>query len=1542
MANNFGKGIKVTSGFDLSAKGPLDNRTVVDTLAQRDAHITSGRGYEGLRVYVCNEKKEYLYTGAGWFESGGLTDEQALQLLEAYTHSRTEHASAETLDELIIKVDGLPTVESFNSIIETKAPLVHTHEDIYYNKEEVDKRIVDIVTDGQVDLSNYATVTDLAKKAEADHTHVLSEVRELEEILNNKADKKDTVSSEDLELKAPLDHTHTISEVDNLQNVLDLKANIASIYNRTELNVKFADINTTLSKKSPIDHDHDDYYYSKEIMDEKLANILTDGELSLENYVTKSELVGDLAKKAEADHTHNTEEIIGIEDLIPNTYLKNEIDSMVLSAKTEAMGHADNLVSEIVGEVSDKYNTLSKVEQAFTELTEGSTSSIKDLDAAIENKSPIGHDHDDRYYDKVTVENMIETGISGANLEQYVTKSLLTEELAKKPDHDHTHTISEIKELDTEIDTRIETATTELNNTINASLETKAPIVHEHNDIYYTKEMVDERIQAGVGSIDLKVLVTKSELVEGLATKSDAGHTHKILEIEGLQDELNKKADAENTVTKSDFNASMETKAPLVHSHEGVHAPAVHDHSDIYYNKEEIGALLDQSVGDVSHDTLQAAYKYTDERVSDVIGQENELGITTIQGTVEALIAHNNEFNNYKTSINTSLENKAPLVHAHGVADINGLEEELDNKLSKDDYAASNKDLTDYVDDKIQEAKTYTDTSIAEIVGVENDKQITSIKEMVDLFIEHETEFKDFQAVTNATLENKENKNHNHDDAYAPKEHEHELEDLHISDSFYDKVEINNLLKDYSPLVHGHSISDVDKLQETLDEKAIAADVNKKFNDTITDIENDYREAIEQAISALVDGAPDSMQTIKELAEAIQSNKEIYDAYIEEINRILETKENKDHDHDDAYAPKEHEHDLDDLHISESFYDKSEINNILKDYSPLVHEHEISEINKLQESLDSKANAEEVNNRFNNIITDIENDYMEAIAHAISELIDGAPDAMNTLNELAESIKANKDIYDAYVKEVNSSLASKEDKGHNHDDAYAPKEHEHDVDDLHLSDTYYNKTEINNILKDKEDKGHDHDDVYAPKEHRHDATELDISDTYYNKTEIANMLKDKEDKDHNHDDVYDNKYSPMGHHHTTSEIDDFSTVLNTNIANASSKTLADANAYTEDRISEIIGLEGGDNTSLSGLAFELTNHINDFEEYKNTINAALENKENKDHDHDDIYAEKEHRHVASEITDFMQQLEAYTYDKTDLDEMLKNLSPNDHTHISAEIDDFDTAVGAKITEATDIIVNDFNEYKKDINAILATKEDKGHDHDDVYDNKYAGKEHTHETSEITDFDSVVNGRLADSAAQTLADANAYTEQEIAKIIGADGDGASLSGLAGNLADHIEEFNAYKSEINTALANKSEIGHPHSIGDVEGLEDLLDSKLGDIDCYTKEEMDTILATKEDITHTHEEHYTKEEMDALLKAKSDFPHYHDDRYYLKYQVDAKINNLQIGKYATLENLQAWAELFELKGHAHEDMSKFGIISEEKLNYMLIDIYGFVYES
>lgn len=62
MAEFFGKGISVGSGFDLGANLPLDNRTVQATLADRDAMPTI-QLVEGLFVYVKENKTTYVLKG---------------------------------------------------------------------------------------------------------------------------------------------------------------------------------------------------------------------------------------------------------------------------------------------------------------------------------------------------------------------------------------------------------------------------------------------------------------------------------------------------------------------------------------------------------------------------------------------------------------------------------------------------------------------------------------------------------------------------------------------------------------------------------------------------------------------------------------------------------------------------------------------------------------------------------------------------------------------------------------------------------------------------------------------------------------------------------------------------------------------------------------------------------------------------------------------------------------------------------------------------------------------------------------------------------------------------------------------------------------------------------------------------------------------------------------------------------------------------------------------------------------------------------------
>jgi hypothetical protein len=75
MADAFyGKGISVASGFDLGAKSPLDTRIVANTIADRDAHVTGNRAYEGMIVYVIEDETNYQYINSEWvkFKAGEL------------------------------------------------------------------------------------------------------------------------------------------------------------------------------------------------------------------------------------------------------------------------------------------------------------------------------------------------------------------------------------------------------------------------------------------------------------------------------------------------------------------------------------------------------------------------------------------------------------------------------------------------------------------------------------------------------------------------------------------------------------------------------------------------------------------------------------------------------------------------------------------------------------------------------------------------------------------------------------------------------------------------------------------------------------------------------------------------------------------------------------------------------------------------------------------------------------------------------------------------------------------------------------------------------------------------------------------------------------------------------------------------------------------------------------------------------------------------------------------------------------------------------
>ena len=96
-------------------------------------------------------------------------------------------------------------------------------------------------------------------------------------------------------------------------------------------------------------------------------------------------------------------------------------------------------------------------------------------------------------------------------------------------------------------------------------------------------------------------------------------------------------------------------------------------------------------------------------------------------------------------------------------------------------------------------------------------------------------------------------------------------------------------------------------------------------------------------------------------------------------------------------------------------------------------ENNIKTLQQADEGLNNKIitaneNMSLLNTRISQIAENVYN--KSEVDTAIAKLVDGAPDAMNTLNELAKAINDNKDIYDGYVDTISSTIAGKADKEH--------------------------------------------------------------------------------------------------------------------------------------------------------------------------------------------------------------------------------------------------------------------------------------------------------------------------------------------------------------------------------------------------------------------------------------------------------------------------------------------------------------------------------
>lgn len=316
---------------------------------------------------------------------------------------------------------------------------------------------------------------------------------------------------------------------------------------------------------------------------------------------------------------------------------------------------------------------------------------------------------------------------------------------------------------------------------------------------------------------------------------------------------------------------------------------------------------------------------------------------------------------------------------------------------------------------------------------------------------------------------------HNHDDKYALLNHRHNFDTSKIEQSIADEIATrSNQYQTLRDLIDSISM-DYNDLQNLPDLTiyALASDLSSHNHDTIYALINHNHNNLYSKLDHSHDEyALKSHNHNNEYSNINHNHDEEYS----DIN----------HNHDSIYSRLGHKHDLDYASINHNHDTKySDINhNHDTRYSLTTHTHDYSSVYaSINHKHSEYASYNHTHTEFSNIVDT--NTIQTMIDTSISDLIDGAPEAMNTLNELSKAISDNTDLISA----LNSAVSN-----HNHDSVYAPISHTHSgyASDTHNHDTIYSKL------------NHTHND-YALLTHTHTKSNIEDFDHTHTSDDISDL-----------------------------------------------------------------------------------------------------------------------------------------------------------------------------------------------------------------------------------------------------------------------------------------------------------------------------------------------------------------------------------------------------------------------------------------------------
>ena len=611
------------------------------------------------------------------------------------------------------------TNKNIGKINEQKADKIHTHNDLYYNKNEIDVMINN--ANGDVDLTSYVRdeeladellayatieyiIAELTKYANKEHMHELTDIKSIQSELDKKANLESIYDKSQIDKMLENiniengEHTHdeflkkedadelyttkedaeTIFELIDLlessieEHISDANNSISSVQSNLENKINSSkqdlesqienaksEIKSDLNLKADKIHNHDNYYSKSEI-DDKLVNLGSGGSIDLEGYLKQEDLQPiqqDLLKLQEQLNNHEHEySITDIEGL------QEVLDEIANSDKPVEI--PENIM-EIINNKADADH-----------IHELSVNDIDGLQSALDNKA--------NKEDILTEEEVID--IIERNIDVSVNPEHAHDEYALK-EHNHDDKYSELNHVHEEYANKEhEHNYAEKDHTHNyAEIEHThdeyAEKNHEHNigDILnlqstldnkvesymvYTKEQIDKKLVdiSTSGSIDLEGFITQSDLATGLATKSDVGHGHSIADIEGLQEALDDKTGIANLATKQELEQGLAGKSDTGHTHDQ-YALKEHIHEE-NYTKEETEEFVNSLFEEKTAEILAQTNAHTDVIISELTQGAPE-DMNTFAEIASKIEEQNELILSNEDEMDSALAGKADIVHTH-------------------------------------------------------------------------------------------------------------------------------------------------------------------------------------------------------------------------------------------------------------------------------------------------------------------------------------------------------------------------------------------------------------------------------------------------------------------------------------------------------------------------------------------------------------------------------------------------------------------------------------------------------------------------------------------------------------------------------------------------------------------------------------------------------------------------------------------------------------------------------------------------------------